>query len=64
MNFVLILLGNWYTDDPVITAESEDKLRRKLIRWKSEMEKMGLRVNTRKTKVMIIDPNLNSLKDS
>ena len=51
-----------YTDDPVIIAESEGKFRRKL-RWMSEMEKKGLRFNTRKTKVVIIDPNLNSLKD-
>ena len=51
------------TDDPVIIAESEGKSRRKL-RWMSEMEKKSLKVNTRKTKVMIIDPNLNSVKDS
>ena len=51
-----------YADDLVIIAESEDKLRRKMIRWKSEMEKNGLRVNTGKTKVMISDPNHDSPK--
>ena len=41
-----------YADDLVIMAESEDELRTKLIEWKSEMEKKGLRVNMGKTKVM------------
>jgi hypothetical protein len=41
-----------YADDPMLTADSEDKLMTKLIEWKSGFEEKGLRVNVGKTKVM------------
>ena len=41
-----------YADDLVVMAETEEELRVKLISWKGEMEKKGLRVNIGKTKVM------------
>ena len=42
-----------YADDLVIIAETEDELRMKLIKWKTNLETKGLRVNVRKTKIMI-----------
>ena len=37
-----------YADDLVIIAETEDELRMKLIKWKTNLETKGLRVNTKK----------------
>ena len=37
-----------YADDLVINAETEDELRMKLIKWKTNLETKGLRVNTKK----------------
>ena len=42
-----------YGDDLVIMAETMEELSIKLENWKSGMEAKGLRVNTKKTKVMI-----------
>jgi len=36
-----------------VIAENEDKLIRKLNRWKNGMESMGLKVDINKTKVMV-----------
>ena len=47
----------------MITAETEDELRMKLIKWKTNLEAKGLRVNMRKTKIMISRVNLKMLKD-
>ena len=41
-----------YADDLVLIAESEEELKRKMVTWKNEMEKKGLKVNIGKTKVM------------
>lgn len=41
-----------YADDLVIIAESKEELLFKLTQWKQAIESKGLRVNTRKTKVM------------
>merc|ERR1711974_272935 len=40
-----------YADDLVVMAETEEELRVKLVSWKGEMEKKGLRVNMGKTTV-------------
>ena len=42
-----------YADDLVIIAESMEELAMKLEKWQKGMESKGLRVNTKKTKVMI-----------
>ena len=44
-----------YADDLVIIAETEDELRMrmKLIKWETDLETKGLRVNMRKTKIMV-----------
>ena len=38
-----------YADDLVISAETEEGLKMKLNKWKTEMEAKGLRVNRGKT---------------
>ena len=53
-----------YADDLVIVAETRDELLEKLARWKTEMEAKGLRVNMKKTKILISGPGLNLLSDS
>ena len=53
-----------YADDLVISAETEEGLKMKLNKWKTEMEAKGLRVNMGKTKIMVSGVNLRTLKDS
>ena len=45
-------------------AETEEGLKMKLNKWKTEMEAKGLRVNMGKTKIMVSGVNLQTLKDS
>ena len=47
-----------YADDLVISAETEEGLKMKLNKWKTEMEAKGVRVN------MVSGVNLQTLKDS
>ena len=42
-----------YADNLVIIAETEDGLKMKLIKWKTNLEAKGLRVNMRKTKIVV-----------
>ena len=53
-----------YADDLVISAETEEGLKMKLNKWKTEMEGKGLRVNMGKTNIMVSGVNLQTLKDS
>ena len=53
-----------YADDLVIIAETNDELKMKLIKWKTNLEAKGRRVNMRKTKIMLNGVNLQTLKDS
>ena len=53
-----------YADDLVIIADSLEECIARLRMWKSGMEEKGLRVNMKKTKVMISGTGLNMLKDS
>ena len=53
-----------YADDLVIIAESLEECISKLRAWKTGMESKGLRVNMKKTKIMISGIGLNVLKDS
>ena len=41
-----------YADDTTITAESEEELKSLLMEMKEESEKIGLKLNTQKTKMM------------
>ena len=41
-----------YTDDTNLMAESEEELKRLLMKVKEESEKVGLKLNTQKTKIM------------
>ena len=45
-----------YTDDTILIAESEEKLKRLLMKVKEESEKAGLKLNLQKTKIMASSP--------
>ena len=45
-----------YADNTTITVESEDKLKRLLMKVKEESEKVGLKLNIQKTKIMASGP--------
>ena len=45
-----------YADDTTLMAESEEKLKRVLIKLKEESEKVGLKLNIHKTKTMAPGP--------
>ena len=46
-----------YADDTTLMAESEEELRRPLMKVKEESEKVGLKLNIQKTKIMASGPN-------
>ena len=45
-----------YTDDTKLMAESEEKLKKILIKVKEESKKVGLKLNIQKMKIMASDP--------
>ena len=45
-----------YVDDTTLTAESEEELKNLLIKVKEESEKVGLKLNVQKTKIMASGP--------
>ena len=45
-----------YADDTTLMAESKEKLKNLLMKVKEESEKVGLKLNIRKTKIMASDP--------
>ena len=45
-----------YADDTTLMAESEKELKSLLIKVKEESEKVGLKVNIQKTKIMVFGP--------
>ena len=45
-----------YADDITFMAESEDKLKSRLMKGKEESEKVGLKLNIKKTKIMASGP--------
>ena len=45
-----------YADDTVLMAESEEELKSLLMKVKDEIEKVGLKLNTQKTKIMASSP--------
>ena len=44
-----------YTDDTTLRAESEEELKTVLLKVKEESEKLGLKLNIQKTKIMATD---------
>ena len=45
-----------YADDTTLMAESEEELKSLLIKVKEESEKVGLKLNIQKTKIMACSP--------
>ena len=45
-----------YTDDTTLMAESEEELKSLLMKVKEESEKVGLKLNIQKSKIMASDP--------
>ena len=45
-----------YADDTTFTAESEEELKSLLMKVKEEREKVGLKLNIQKTKIMATGP--------
>ena len=45
-----------YANDTTLMAESEEGLKKLLIKVKEESEKVGLKLNIQKTKIMASDP--------
>ena len=45
-----------YADDTTLTAESEEELKSLLLQVKEESEKVGLKLNIQKTKIMASGP--------
>ena len=45
-----------YADDTTLMAESKEELKRLLMKVKDESEKVGLKLNIQKTKIMISGP--------
>ena len=45
-----------YADDTTLMAESEEELKSLLMKVKVESEKVGLKLNIKKTKIMTSDP--------
>ena len=46
-----------YTDDTTLMAESEEEVKRLLMKVKEESEKAGLKLNIQKTKIMTSSPS-------
>ena len=45
-----------YADDTTLMAESEEELKNLLMKMKEESEKVGLKLNVQKTKIMASSP--------
>ena len=48
-----------YTDDTTLMAESEEELKSLLMKVNEESEKVGLKLNIQKTKIMASSPSLH-----
>ena len=48
-----------YADDTTLIAESEEELESLLMKVKEESEKVGLKLNFHKTKIMASGPNIS-----
>ena len=45
-----------YADDTTLMAESEEELKRLLMKLKEESEKVGVKLNIQKSKIMVTGP--------
>ena len=45
-----------YTGDTALMAESEEELKSLLVNMKKESEKVGIKLNIQKTKIIVSDP--------
>ena len=52
-----------YADDTILMAESEEKLKSLLMKVKVESEKVGLKLNIQKTKIMASNPTTSWERD-
>ena len=52
-----------YSDDTTLMAESEEELKSLLMKLKEESEKVGLKLNIQKTKIMASRPIISWLTD-
>ena len=50
------MLNQYYADDTTLVAESEEELKSLLMKGKEESEKVGLKLNIQKTKIMASGP--------
>ena len=48
-----------YADDTSLMAESEEELKSLLMKVKEESEKVGLKLNIQKAKIMVSSPSLH-----
>ena len=48
-----------YADDTILMAESEEELKSLSMKVKQESEKVGLKLNIQKTKIMASSPSLH-----
>ena len=51
-----------YTDDTTLTAESEEELNSLLMKVREESEKVGLKLNIQKTKIMVSGPIMETME--
>ena len=51
-----------YVDDTTLMAESEEELKSLLMKVKEESEKVGLKLNIQKTKIMASSPITHSVR--
>ena len=49
-----------YADDTLLMAESEEELKSLLMKVKEKSEKVGLKLNIQKTKIMVLVPSHHS----
>ena len=56
LKFTLNFLWGYYADDTTLMAESEEELKSLLIKVKVESEKVGLKLNIQKSKIMAFSP--------
>ena len=54
--FIYIISNLRYADDTTLMAESEEELKSLLMKVKEESEKVGLKLNIQKTKIMASRP--------
>ena len=56
MNYIIVLIAPTHLDDTTLMAESEEELKSLLMKVREESEKVGLKLNIQKTKIMASGP--------